>query len=112
RLFDQLQHLRALFVVRDAIQRQQIRDVALLEADATALHPAELRFRAADAVRRLRTGDLSPLAQPAQLRAQDEPADGRAGRRLGPSIVERAHQNPPSNCPRTLTMLLRLLTLS
>jgi len=91
RLRDQVDDLRALLGVLHAVKGEQVLHVAFLEADPAALHPAQLRFRPADAVRGLAPADPGALAKSAQLGAEDEPAHRRSGRRFLMRIVEHGH---------------------
>lgn len=77
-LLRELQQRGPLVRVGDAVQGQQVGDVALLEADAAELHAADLRMGAADLVARLLGGDAAGLAQPPQLCAEENAQDGGA----------------------------------
>jgi hypothetical protein len=59
-----------------AVQREQVDDVAFLEADPAQLHPADLRLRGADRITGLGPGQAPFLAQSPQVRADQDP-DGR-----------------------------------
>jgi hypothetical protein len=86
----QPEELGPLLRVGDAVEREQVRDVTLLEPDPPELEPADLGVEGADRVARGLPADATRLAQPAQLRAEHDAQHGgptvqaRTGRRLTP----------------------------
>jgi len=73
----QAQHGRALLVVGDPVQRQQVDDIAFLESHPAQFQPADLRVGRADGVAGRLPADPGVLPEPAQLGAQNDARDGR-----------------------------------
>jgi hypothetical protein len=61
-----------LVVVGDAVEGEEIGDVAFLEPDPPELHPADLGVGTPDQVAGVVAGDALGLAEPAQLRTQQD----------------------------------------
>ena len=64
-------------LVGDAVQRQQVGDVPLLEPDEAVLHPADLGPGSADLVGRLLRRDAGRVAEPVQLDTHEHAGHGR-----------------------------------
>src|SRR5690606_16875540 len=73
----QLEQSLPLGFVGDAVEREQVCDVALLEPDLAQLHPADLGLGRPDLPAGGLPGDALRLAQPAELCAQQDTAHGR-----------------------------------
>jgi hypothetical protein len=70
RLAGHRQQTRVLGLVVDAVEREQVGDVAFLEADAAEFHPADFGLRRANGPAGLVTGDALRLPQAAQAGAK------------------------------------------
>src|SRR5260370_40468409 len=96
----------ALPLVVDAVHGEEVDDIAFLETDPPEFHPADLRFRGADAVAGFLPGNSLGLAQPAQLGSeQDTPDSGPAARldrdHVGPPRHRDLADNPPTRMSRS-----------
>ncbi len=100
-LAGQRQHALPLLGVGDAVQAEQVRDVALLEADPAVLHPADLGPGGPDLVAGLVGRQPGGLAQAPKLDSQEHPQDGRAAAGLARSRCQPAERcsAEPRSCP-------------
>ncbi|GAA0949164.1 hypothetical protein GCM10009554_47480 [Kribbella koreensis] len=83
----------ALFGVVDAVQREQVADVAFLETDPAQLHPADLGLRRADLPAGIGPGDSGRLTHSPQVCAEDDPQRGRPAWR---ARLRHTHLRRPS----------------
>ena len=98
----QRQQARPLVGIGDAVQREQVADVPVLEADPAVLHPADLGMRAANSLSGMLGRDLPGLTESAQLSTQHDPLNGRTTRAatkipdrpLPGDALRRAHRHP------------------
>src|SRR6266511_202192 len=100
----QLGHLdQALVLMDDAVQGEQVGDVAFLEADSPQFHPADLGFGSPDQVPGVLAADALGLAKSAQLGAEHDAQDSRpAGRADGwaaPSLIGAHTASRPPQGP-------------
>jgi hypothetical protein len=75
-LAGQRQQPRALLLVVQPVQAEQVLDVALLETDPAEFHPADLRFGGADLPAGVLPADPLRLAQAAQMSTQQHAQRG------------------------------------
>jgi len=62
--------------VRDAVEGEQVGDVAFLELDPAELQPADLGVRCPDGLASRLSADPVGLAQPTEMGAEDDPPGG------------------------------------
>jgi hypothetical protein len=90
-LLRQRQQRRTFLFVRHAVQRQQVRDIALLEADPAQLHSADLGAGRSDLPAGSVSADVLGLAQPSQLTSEQDAEDRRAAARRVVLLAARHH---------------------
>src|SRR6266511_1826963 len=92
-----------LVLMDDAVQGEQVGDVAFLEADSPQFHPADLGFGSPDQVPGVLAADALGLAKSAQLGAEHDAQDSRpAGRADGwaaPSLIGAHTASRPPQGP-------------
>jgi hypothetical protein len=75
--------------IDDSVEREQVGDVPFLGAYPAQLQAADLGVRPADGIARGLPADAARLAQPAQVRAEDDPQHRRPAPRMGEKIRHR-----------------------
>src|SRR5690625_3347993 len=95
----QLDHGLDLDLVGDAVQLQQVLDIADLEADPSQFHPADLRFRTPDVVARLAAGHPARLTRLAEFGSEQHTPDCGTAPPLQTSYVH-SRSLPTDRFPR------------
>src|SRR6185437_7519293 len=95
----QLDQLLPLRQIVDAVELEQVSDVAFLERDPAEFHPADLGSRGANVVAGVVARDARALAQPPELSAEQHPEYGWTACGSGAPRRTNTQRGPLSGVP-------------